>query len=262
MMTKSTGDAWARDLNGQVAWVTGAGTGIGEAAAEALARAGMTVVLSGRRPEPLKALVAKLTDAGLKAEARPVDVVDQAAMLKTGREIAKTHGRIDLLFGNAGINLTPRNGKDVTDDPAVLDEWEQVLDINVKGVWNGIAAVLPTMRAQGDGLIVTTSSMAGVNYSKVAGVPYGASKHAVMSLSAHVNTEEGNNGIRATAICPGEVATPILERRPVPVPAEDIARLIQPWDIAEVLLLLARMPARTRLNEILVTPTYTRAAFQ
>jgi NADP-dependent 3-hydroxy acid dehydrogenase YdfG len=261
-MSESNGDTWARDLNGQVAWVTGAGTGIGEAAAEALARAGMTVVLSGRRAEPLQALAMKLTAAGLKVTAHPIDVVDRDAMLKAGWEIAATHGRIDLLFGNAGINLTPRNWKDATDDPAILEEWEQVLDINVKGVWNGIAAVLPTMRAQGDGLIVTTSSMAGVNYSKVAGVPYGASKHAVMSLSAHVNSEEGNNGIRATAICPGEVATPILDRRPIPVPAEDIARLIQPWDIAEVLLLLARMPARTRLNEILVTPTYTRAAFR
>lgn len=245
-----------------VAWITGAGTGIGEATAEVLADAGMTVVLSGRRLEPLETLALRLTDRGAAVEVRPLDVADRDAVLAAGKDVAGRFGRIDLLFGNAGINLTPRNWKDVTDDPSLLREWAAVLDINVQGVWNGIAAVLPTMRSQGDGLIVTTSSMAGVNYSRVAGVPYGASKHAVMSLSAHVNSEEGNNGIRATAICPGEVATPILEKRPVPVPPEDVARLIQPRDIAEVVLMLARMPARTRLNEIQVTPTYTRSAMR
>jgi NADP-dependent 3-hydroxy acid dehydrogenase YdfG len=261
-MTAKDAEGWARDVTGKVAWITGAGTGIGEATAQVLADAGMAVVLSGRRTAPLETLALSLSDAGARVEVRPLDVVDQQAVFAAAQDIVGRFGRIDVLFGNAGINLTPRNWKDATDDPQILKEWASVLDINVQGVWNGIAAVLPTMRAQGDGLIVTTSSMAGVNYSKVAGVPYGASKHAVMSLSAHVNSEEGNNGIRATAICPGEVATPILEKRPIPVPPEDVARLIQPRDIAEVVLMLARMPARTRLNEILVTPTHTRSALQ
>jgi len=256
-MTEGT---WGQALAGKAVWITGAGTGIGEATAKRLAAEGMTVVLSGRRAELLEATAEAIRGAGGTAEVRAVDIADRGAMLEAGRAIVAEHGRIDILFGNAGINTTPRDWKHAVDDPAVMDEWDQVLDINVKGVWNGIAAVLPTMRAQQDGLIITTSSMAGVQYSKVAGVAYGASQHAVMSVSAQVNMQEGDNNIRATAICPGEVATPILDRRPVPVSAEERQKLIQPDDIAEIVLLLARMPARTKLQEILVTPTYMRPA--
>lgn len=249
-----------RAIDGRVAWITGAGTGIGEATAKALAGAGMTVVLSGRRPEPLEQTAEAIRLAGGSAEVSALDVADRAAVLAEGARIDREHGRLDLLFGNAGLNVTPRNWEDAIGDPGNLDGWDTVIDVNVKGVYNGIAAVLPIMRRQGDGVIVTTSSWAGRFYSTVAGVAYGASKHAVMSISAHVNMQEGNNGIRACAICPGEVATPILDRRPVKLSDEELGKVIQPEDVAEVVLLVARMTPRTCLPEILISPTWTRPA--
>jgi NADP-dependent 3-hydroxy acid dehydrogenase YdfG len=249
-----------RTLDGKVVWITGAGTGIGEAAARLLALAGMTVVLSGRRAEPLEGAAAAIREIGGRAEVMALDVVDRAAVFEAAAAIGRTHGRIDMLFANAGINLTPRNWSDAIDDPGVLEGWDAVIDANVKGVYNGVAAVLPAMRRQGDGLIAVTSSWAGRFHSKVAGVAYGASKHAVMSLSAQVNMQEGANGIRSCAICPGEVATPILERRPVKLTPDELEKVIQPEDIAEAVLFVARMHPRTSVHEILVAPTQMRAA--
>src|SRR3546814_4902345 len=119
-------------------------------------------------------------------------------------------------------------------------------------VYNGGVAALPAMRRQGDGLIAVTSSWAGRFYSKVAGVAYGASKHAVMSLSAQINMQEGANGIRACAICPGEVATPILDRRPVKLTPDELEKVIQPEDIAEAVLFGEPMPPPTHLPPNLV----------
>lgn len=248
-----------RTLDGKVVWITGAGTGIGEASARMLAEAGMTVVLSGRRAEPLEATAEAIRGAGGRAEAIALDVADRAGTFAAAARIEQAHGRIDMLYANAGTNLTPRDWSDAIDDPAVLDGWDAVIDANVKGVYNGVAAVLPAMRRQGDGLIAITSSWAGRFYSKVAGVAYGASKHAVMSISAQVNMQEGGNGIRACAICPGEVATPILDRRPVKLTADELEKLIQPEDIAEAVLMVARMNPRTSVHEILIAPTFPRA---
>lgn len=249
-----------RTLDGRVVWITGAGTGIGEATARLLAGAGMIVVMSGRRPEPLEAAASEIREAGGRAEVIALDVADRDAVFAAAERIDRTYGRIDMLFANAGTNLTPRNWGDAVDDPSVLDGWDAVIDANVKGVYNGIAAVLPAMRRQADGQIVITSSWAGRFYSKVAGVAYGASKHAVMSINAHVNMQEGANGIRSCAICPGEVATPILDRRPVKLTPEELANLIQPEDIADTVKFLAHMDPRTSVHEIAVAPTRMRAA--
>jgi NADP-dependent 3-hydroxy acid dehydrogenase YdfG len=248
-----------RTLDGKIVWITGAGTGIGEASARLLALAGMTVVLSGRRAEPLEETAETIRATGGRAEVIALDVADRDAVFEAAAAIDRAHGRIDMLFANAGTNLTPRNWSDAIADRSVLDGWDTVIDANVKGVYNGVAAVLPAMRRQGDGLVVITSSWAGRFYSQVAGVAYGASKHAVMSISAHVNMQEGVNGIRACAICPGEVATPILDRRPVKLTPEELEKLIQPEDIAEAALFVARMHPRTSIHEILVAPTFPRA---
>jgi len=114
------------------------------------------------------------------------------------------------------------------------------------------------MRPQGEGTIITTSSKAGVNYSPRAGVAYGASKHAVMALNQLMNIEEGNNGIRACVLCPGEVETPILDHRPIPVPQEERERLIQSEDMGEIVVFIMKLPARVTLNEVIISPTYTR----
>lgn len=205
-----------RNIEGAVAWVTGAGTGIGEGAALALARESVKVVLTGRRAGPLEEVAAQIRQAGGLAEVAAGDATDRDAMRALAAGITDRHGRLDLLFNNHGINVTDRYWSG-----GALDGWDAVIDVNVKGVYNCAEAALRIMRRQGEGTIITTSSKAGVNYSLRAGVAYGASKHAVMALNQLINVEEGNNGIRACVLCPGEVETPILDQRPVQVPRED-----------------------------------------
>lgn len=242
-----------RNLNGMVAWVTGAGTGIGAGAAIALAREGVHVILTGRRLEPLEVVAASIRESDGNVEVAQGDAMDRSGMKKIAADIVKRHGKLDLLFNNHGVNVTDRNW-----GGGNLDGWDEVIDVNVKGAYNCAHAALEVMRPQGEGTIITTSSKAGVGYSPRAGVAYGASKHAVMALNQLMNIEEGNNGIRACVLSPGEVDTPILDYRPIPVPKEERERLIQSDDMGEIVVFIMKMPARVTLNEVIISPTYTR----
>lgn len=132
-------------------------------------------------------------------------------------------------------------------------QWDEVIDVNLRGAINAIAAVLPIMRGRGGGVIVNTSSWAGRFHSEASGQPYGASKHALTSLNASLNQQEGPNGIRACALCPDEVATPLLAGRPGWDGAV-AGTLIQPEDPAEAALFAARMNPNVAVHEILVAP--------
>ncbi len=239
-----------REVTGLVAWVTGAGTGIGEAAAVALAAAGMTVVLSGRRQEKLKEVAARI---GAGAETAVLDVADKAAVAAVARGIAERHGRIDVLVSSAGLNVPNRNWHLLTPD-----DWDQVIRVDLDGAFYCAHAVLPTMIEQGDGLIVNVSSWAGKHVSVVTGPAYTAAKHAMNAMNESINMEAGLHGVRACAICPGEVATPILDSRPQPPSAEDRARMVQPEDCGEIIAFLARLPAHVCINELTVSPTWNR----
>ena len=162
----------------RVAWVTGGGSGIGEAGAERLAADGWTVVVSGRRKEALDAVVAKIAAAGGKAEAMALDVSVAADVQKAADEIVGRHGRIDLLVNSAGINVPKRRWADME-----LEGWNQLVEINLNGVLHCMRAVLPTMRAQKDGLIINVSSWAGRHVSKMPGPAYTTTKHAVSALT-------------------------------------------------------------------------------
>jgi|TARA_B110000444_G_scaffold129031_1_gene121425 NADP-dependent 3-hydroxy acid dehydrogenase YdfG len=242
-----------RNLNGMVAWVTGAGSGIGAGAAIALAREGVHVILTGRRLEPLEVVATSIRESDGNVEVAQGDAMDRSGMKKIAADIVKRHGKLDLLFNNHGVNVTDRNW-----GGGNLDGWDEVIDVNVKGAYNCAHAALEVMRPQGEGTIITTSSKAGVGYSPRAGVAYGASKHAVMALNQLMNIEEGNNGIRACVLSPGEVDTPILDYRPIPVPKEERERLIQSDDMGEIVVFIMKMPARVTLNEVIISPTYTR----
>ena len=242
-----------RNLNGMVAWVTGAGTGIGAGAAIALAREGVHVILTGRRLEPLEVVAAAIRESDGNVEVAQGDAMDRSGMKKIAADIVKAHGKLDLLFNNHGVNVTDRNW-----GGGNLDGWDEVIDVNVKGAYNCAHAALEVMRPKGEGTIITTSSKAGVGYSPRAGVAYGASKHAVMALNQLMNIEEGNNGIRACVLSPGEVDTPILDYRPIPVPKEERERLIQSGDMGEIVVFIMKMPPRVTLNEVIISPTYTR----
>lgn len=237
-----------RDLTDKLVWITGAGTGIGAAAARRLARAGCRLVLSGRRPEPLREVAGETG-----AEVLPLDVSDREAVSRAGERIAAEHGTVDVLVNNAGINVPKRHWPDVSQD-----DWESVFRINVDGLFYCTQAVLPAMRARGEGLIVNISSWAGARVSFLTGPAYTGAKHAVNALTENLNMEEGINGIRACAICPGEVSTDIMDKRPVPVPAEERARMVQPEDMGETIWFVAAMPPHVCLNQIIVSPTWNR----
>ncbi len=244
-----------QNLTGQVAWITGAGTGIGESAALKLAAAGCTVVVSGRRSKPLDSLVDRIVEAGGSASAEPLDVADKAAVAAVVQRILDAHGRIDIGVFSAGINVTDRNWPVVT-----TDAWDDVINIDLNGAFYCCHAVLPSMRDRGEGLIINVSSMAAKGISALTGPAYISAKHAMNAMTASLLLEERNNGIRATVICPGEVATPILDQRPVPVSDEDKARILQSEDLGDLVMFVAQQPPHVTLNEILITPTFNRFA--
>lgn len=240
-------------LRGKVAWVTGAGTGIGLAGAQALAAAGAVVIMSGRRAEVLEKESSDIAKQGGSVEVEPLDVADAAAVDRVAETIAARHGRVDILVNSAGLNVTKRFFREQT-----VAGWDQVVRINLDGTFYCIRAVLPLMRAQKDGVVINIASWAGVYTSAVTGAAYNASKHAVVTLTETLNMEEYTNGIRACAICPGEVATPIMDRRPVPPSPEERARMLQPADLGETIRWVAEQPAHVCVNEIIISPTWNR----
>jgi NADP-dependent 3-hydroxy acid dehydrogenase YdfG len=241
----------------RVAWVTGGGSGIGEAGAEALAADGWTVVISGRRKDALETVVAKIAKAGGTAEALALDVSNATEAQKAADHIVAKHGRIDLLVNNAGINVPKRNWKDME-----LDGWDRLVQVNLNGVLYCMRAVLPTMRQQQDGSIINVSSWAGRHVSKMPGPAYTTTKHAVLALTHSFNMDECVNGLRACCLSPGEVATPILKSRPVVPSEEEQAKMLQPEDCGRTIAFVASMPARVCMNEILISPTHNRGFIQ
>src|SRR6202140_215787 len=169
----------------RVAWVTGGGSGIGEAGAESLAADGWTVVVSGRRKDALDAVVAKITKSGGKAEAIALDVSKAADVNKAADQILGHHGRIDLLVNSAGINVPKRSWADLE-----LEGWDRLVEINLNGVLYCMRAVLPAMRAQKDGCIINVASWAGRHVSKMPGPAYTTTKHAVLALTHSFNMDE------------------------------------------------------------------------
>ena len=240
-------------LQGKVAWITGAGSGIGLAGAQALAAAGAKVVMSGRRADVLAAEADKICTAGGAAEVAVLDVSDAAAVQAVAERILARHGRIDILVNSAGLNNPNRYWKNQT-----VAGWREVVGINLDGTFYTVQAVLPAMRAQQDGLVINVSSWAGVFHPKLTGAAYNGSKHAVTALTETINMEECMNGIRACAICPAEVATPIMDRRPVPPTALDRSRMLQADDLGATIRFIAELPAHACINQLIISPTWNR----
>jgi NADP-dependent 3-hydroxy acid dehydrogenase YdfG len=241
-----------RGLKGKVAWVTGGGSGIGLAGGIEFARAGAHVVISGRSVETLKKAEKDLKAAG-SSETVALDVADPQAVSKVAAGILERHGRIDILVNSAGLNSPRRNFHNVS-----IDSWNEIVAVNLSGVFYCCQSVLPAMRQRKDGLVINIASWAGRYASTLTGPGYNATKSAVVALTESINMEECMHGIRATSVLPGEVATPILEKRPVPPSQEDRARMLQAEDLGKTLLFVATMPARACVNEILISPTWNR----
>ena len=237
-------------LDGQVALITGAGSGIGLATATAFAREGCRVGLVGRREGPLQDAVREIGDGCV---ALPADVSDPRAAQTVVDDVVARWGRLDVLVNNAGVNVPERSTATVS-----VQDWARVLDINLTGTFLMTRAALPTMRAQGSGTVLNVSSYAGWRAMPLTGPAYSAAKAGVNSFTETLNLTERQHGVRACAVCPGEVATPILEQRPVPPSAQARAAMLQPEDLARTLLFLAGLPQRVAIELVTMAPTVQR----
>ena len=240
-------------LKDKVAIVTGAGTGIGRAAAKMLAAEGAKVVVVGRRIEPLNSVVDEIKADSGEATAHSADLMDGEAAAGVADFTRQTYGKVDILVNNAGFSSKVRSVKYVQPD-----EWEAVFKINIEAVYRLTQTCLPGMLEQGSGTIITTSSMAALRPGVLGGSPYSAAKAASLNFSNGLNSELRSSGIRATAIIPAEVDTPILDGRPAPPDSEARKLMMQPEDVAACIHLAATLPERTVVEEIVVAPTIPR----
>jgi NAD(P)-dependent dehydrogenase (short-subunit alcohol dehydrogenase family) len=238
------------DLKGKVAIVTGAGSGMGEAIAQDLVACNAITIFIGRTMAKLESATENLPeDLAIRYSC---DVSNREQVNHVVSDIVARFGRIDILVNNAGINTTKRETANI--DP---EDWDRVIAINLTGTFNMVRAALPTMREQGEGLIINVSSIAGVRASKMAGAAYSASKHGMVALTNNINQEEWEQGIRATAICPGEVNTPLLDKRPTPVSAERREQMVQSSDISASVLYVAGLSQYANVPLIVIKPNYS-----
>lgn len=243
-------------LNGKIAWVTGGGSGIGLAGAVELARAGARVVISGRDAAKLEEALADAARRGAPAKsvsAVALDVADKSAVNQVAEQIQGEFGRVDILVNSAGVNF-PKRFWTETD----ADTFEKVIAINLNGATYCTLAVLKGMQARREGTVINISSFAGFYPSYLTGPAYIASKAGMMALTHSFNIEECVNGLRATVVCPGEVATPILKKRPVEPTEAEKARMLQEDDLGRTILFVASMPAHVCINELVITPVWNR----
>ncbi len=240
-------------LEGQIAWITGAGSGIGEAAALALSGAGAAVVLTGRRLEPLRTLAGRIEAAGGEAVVAPGDLTLGETASSVVEAAMARFGRLDILVNNAGLNVVDRRWDQLT--PETIDTLVQG---NLSAAFYCAAAAMRPMREAKAGVLIHTASWAGKFIHPVSGPAYTAAKHAVVAMSQSINMEEYRHGIRSTAILPAEVATPILDRRPTPPSAAERARMLQPADLGALILFIATQPPSVCINEVTISPTANR----
>ncbi len=230
--------------------ITGGGSGIGRATALAFVQEGSRVVILGRNLVKLRE-VQEAAPVPQAVACYSCDVGNRAEVDAVFREIVQELGVPDILINNAGINVPNRDLQSLT--PA---DWDRMMQINATGAFNCIHAVLPSMRAQKKGLIINIVSISGKRVTRLAGAAYCASKFAMAALGLAVALEEKEHGIRVTNIYPGEVNTPILEQRPTPVPADRLAMMLQPEDVAQMILAIARLSQRVWVPEVIMTPLY------
>ena len=237
-------------LQGKTALVTGGATGIGYGIAKAFAAEGCRVAISGRREVALKTATAEWTGQPAMIY-RACDVGDRAGVNALFDWATKQLGRIDILVNSAGTNIKNRSMAEMQPE-----QFDEVMAANSTGIYNCMYAVLPQMRERKDGLIINISSISGKRAFAIGGIAYVASKFAMSGLSAAVANEDGKNGIRVTTIYPGEVDTPILEKRPKPVSDEHRAAILKPEDFSDIVVAIACLPRRAHVPELILKPTH------
>lgn len=240
-------------LEGKVAIVTGAGTGIGKQSALLLAGAGATVVLTGRRPAFLEEVESTIRDAGGKAFAYAADIANRGDLVALVEKVKAEVGPVDILVNNAGSASKVLNARWISED-----EWKSTVDVNLTAVFNLTQAILPEMIARGEGTIITISSLAAINPNLLGGAAYGAAKAGVRNFMQYLHNTFRNQGIRATTIMPGEANTPIMNNRARAPLASERERMLDPHDVARAVLLCASLPQRAMIPELSICPTFMR----
>ncbi|UKA55433.1 SDR family oxidoreductase [Arthrobacter sp. FW305-BF8] len=240
-------------LEGKVAIITGAGTGMGRSTAAQLAAEGASVVLVGRRGEVLDEVASAITAEGGRAVSRAADICSKDDVDALVEWVSETLGPVDILVNNAGSASKVLNVRWISQD-----EWNDVLDVNLNAVYLLTQAVLPDMLARKTGTIITVSSLAAVNPNLLGGAAYGAAKAAVRNFMTYLHNTFRNEGLRAVTILPGETATPILDNRARPPRQEEREAMVQPDDVARAIHLVATLPQRTVVQELVIAPTVQR----
>lgn len=235
---------------GRVLWISGAGSGMGRSIAFSAARAGYTVVLSGRRQDAIRKVEAELRDQGRAAKALPVDVTDPDAISSARAEIHAEFGPVTDLVLSAGLNTPQRYWRDQS-----IADFAAITQTNLVGAAAMVDAVLPDLRAAGGGAVVFVSSYSGWQFSPDAGVAYSASKTALSSLAQSLNAQENRNGVRACNLCPGDVDSDFLMMRPQVPNATARRSMLSPDDIAAAVQFVLDCPPHVCVNELVISPT-------
>ena len=229
--------------------VTGAGSGVGQATALALVKQGWRVALVGRRAEALQETADLAGPLRSQLLLCPCDIGEPAAVEAMGRQVLAEFGAVEVLVNAAGTNA-PKRSLEVLS----LADYHAMIATNLHGPYHCVQAFLPGMRQRGSGTIVNVVSDAGKQASPKAGPGYVVSKFGLAGLTQAINAEERGRGVRACAIFPGDIDTPLLDKRPVVPDAAARARMMRPEDIAECVLLCVNLPARVVMEEMLVRP--------
>ena len=236
-------------LSGKIVLVTGGGSGIGAASAQCLLQEGAKVAIAGRNQAKLDEVVKHLGNpADLIAVAADVSDVKQVATL-VATVTKKLGGPIDILVNNAGTNLKERTFRELTPE-----SWDRLIRTNLDGAFYCIHAVMPSMIARKDGIIVNIVSVAGKRATPLGGVAYAASKFGMAALGIGVGAEEKDSGIRVCNIYPGEVDTPLLQFRPTPITEAHRLTMLQPEDVAEAVRYVAIQPKHVSIPELVIKP--------
>jgi NADP-dependent 3-hydroxy acid dehydrogenase YdfG len=234
----------------RTAVVTGASSGVGAATALALARIGIRVALIARREERLRDVARQIEGAGGRADVIPADLSDAAAAERAMGEAVEALGQVDALINCLGTNVPGRALTELS-----IADWDMLLATNLSAVFYCVHAVLPAMRARRSGLIVSVSSLAGARPGTLSGAAYSAAKAGLNMFSGCINAEEGKHGIRSCVVMPGDIDTELLERRPHPPTPEERSRMLQPEDVASVLVAVIQQPERALVEEIYLRPS-------
>jgi len=229
--------------------VTGAGSGVGQSIAIQLVESGWNVAIVGRRADALKETAAMAGKAGRQLLVCPCDIGDSQRVSEMAATVLGAFKTVEVLVNAAGTNA-PRRSLEILS----AEDYHAMINTNLNGAYYCVQAFLPQMRSRRSGTIINIVSDAGKQASPKAGPAYVMSKFGMAGLNQSINAEERGNGIRACAIFPGDIDTPLLDKRPAPPPPEARARMMKAEDIAACALFCINLPDRAIVEELIVRP--------